>query len=409
MPQRENTRRIIIGGVPIGGGAPIAVQSMTKTDTRDVKATVRQIKRLEEVGCEIVRCAVPDRQAAHALGDIVRGIGIPLVADIHFNFRLALEALKQGVAALRINPGNIGDTARVKQVVEAARERGVPIRIGVNSGSLEKSLLKKYKHPTAEALVESAMRQLGVLEKMGFRDVKISVKATSVPMTVQAYRLLSRATDCPLHLGVTEAGTSWAGSINSAVGIGILLEEGIGDTIRVSLTADPVEEVRVAYQILKSLGLREHGPTLISCPSCGRAQLDIERVALEVERKLARVEAPLKVAVMGCAVNGPGEAKEADVGLAAGKGSGLIFRGGRVVRKVKEAHLVAELLKEVEKAAEGWDEKPAGGGAHGKGKSRAKKGRGAAQKGKDGAGARPDYTGSRRVGRVTRAPRRKKA
>jgi (E)-4-hydroxy-3-methylbut-2-enyl-diphosphate synthase len=363
MPQRKKTRRVMIGGVPIGGGAPIAVQSMTKSDTRDVKATVREIGRLQDVGCEIVRCAVPDREAAQALGDIARAIEIPLVADIHFDYRLALEALKQGVAALRINPGNIGGAARVRKVVEAARERGVPIRIGVNSGSLERRLLKKYKHPTAEALVESAMAQLGVLEEMGFRDVKISVKATSVPMTIRAYRLLSRRTNCPLHLGITEAGTSWAGSINSAVGIGILLAEGIGDTIRVSLTADPVEEVRAAYQILKSLGLREHGPTLISCPSCGRAQLDIERVALEVERRLARVKAPLKVAVMGCAVNGPGEAKEADVGLAAGKGGGLIFRDGVVVRKVKEARLVAELLKEAEKAAEAMSQRSESGAA----------------------------------------------
>jgi (E)-4-hydroxy-3-methylbut-2-enyl-diphosphate synthase len=416
MRRRKRTRRLMIGNVPIGGGAPIAVQSMTKTDTRDVKATVREIRRLEDVGCEIVRCAVPDREAALALGDIVGAVKIPVVADVHFDYRLAIEALKQGVAALRINPGNIGGPARVRKVVEAAGERGVPIRIGVNSGSLEKSLLRKYKHPTAEALVESAMAQLSALEAMGFRDVKISVKATSVPMTVRAYRLLSRETNCPLHLGITEAGTSWAGSINSAVGVGILLAEGIGDTVRISLTADPVEEVRVAYQILKSLGLREHGPTLISCPSCGRAQLDIERVALEVERRLARMKAPLKVAVMGCAVNGPGEAKEADVGLAAGKGGGLIFRGGKVVRKVKEGRLVAELLKEAEKAAEAMeggadgraasaqDRGPAGGGRGASGRkkvSAARGGRGTARRG-------PVSSCAERSGRSPRARRKRK-
>ncbi len=351
MRDRRRTRRLRLGDVPVGGGAPISVQSMTKTDTRDVRATVRQIRRLEEVGCEIVRCAVPDREAAQALGKIVKAIKIPLVADIHFDYRLALEALEQGVQGLRINPGNIGGRARVEKVAEAAAERRVPIRIGVNSGSLEKSLLKKYKHPTAEAMVESATRQLELLEGIGFEDVKISVKAPSVPMTVQAYRLLADATDCPLHLGVTEAGTSWGGSIISAVGIGILLAEGIGDTIRVSLTSNPVDEVRVAYQILKSLGLREHGPTLISCPSCGRSQVDIERIALQVEKELARLKEPITVAVMGCAVNGPGEAREADVGLAAGAGDGLIFRGGEIVRKVKEGRLVAELLKEARSVA----------------------------------------------------------
>jgi (E)-4-hydroxy-3-methylbut-2-enyl-diphosphate synthase len=352
MWDRSSTRRIKIGGVPIGGGAPVAVQSMTKTDTRNVRSTVRQIRGLEEAGCEIVRCAVPDAEAAAALGRIVKASRMPVVADIHFDYRLALEALRQGVSGLRINPGNIGGKARVRVVAEAAAERGVPIRIGVNSGSLEKSLLRKYKRPTAKAMVESAMKQLRLLEGIGFRDVKISVKASSVTQTVEAYRLLARETDCPLHLGVTEAGTSWAGSINSAVGVGILLSEGLGDTIRISLTSKPAEEVRVAYQILKSLGLREAGPILISCPSCGRCQVDIERIAVRVEREVARLKAPLKVAVMGCAVNGPGEAKEADVGLAAGKGGGLIFRNGRTVRKVAEGRLVAELVKEVKKAAE---------------------------------------------------------
>ncbi len=361
MGDKRLTRRVYIGDVPVGGGAPVAVQSMTKTDTGDVRATLRQIRRLEEVGCEIVRCAVPDIEAARALGEIVKKATIPVVADIHFDYRLALESLKQGVAGLRINPGNIGAAPRVRKVAEAARERGVPIRIGVNAGSIEKGLLRKYKHPTAEAMVESATRQLGLLEDMGFRDVKISVKAASVPMTVKAYRLLAEATDCPLHLGVTEAGTKWAGAISSAVGMGILLAEGVGDTIRVSLTADPAEEVRVAYQILKSLELREHGPTLISCPSCGRCRIDIEHVALAVEKELARIEAPLKVAVMGCAVNGPGEAAEADVGLAAGAGGGLLFRDGEIVRKVKEGRLVAELLKEVRSAAESSERRGGGG------------------------------------------------
>lgn len=352
MWDRTQTRRLRIGDVPVGGGSPVSVQSMTKTDTRNVRATVRQIRSLEEVGCEIVRCAVPDMEAASALGRIVRSAKIPVVADIHFDYRLALEALKQGVHGLRINPGNIGGKDRVRKVASAAKERGVPIRIGVNSGSLEKSLLRKYKRPTPKAMVESAMKQLRVLESMGFEEVKLSVKASSVSDTVEAYRLLAGKTDCPLHLGVTEAGTSWAGSINSAVGVGILLAEGLGDTIRISLTSKPAEEVRVAYQILKSLGLREAGPTLISCPSCGRCQVNIERVAVKVEREIARLKSPLKVAVMGCAVNGPGEAKEADVGLAAGKSGGLIFRNGRTVRKVKEDRMVEELVKEIKKAVE---------------------------------------------------------
>jgi (E)-4-hydroxy-3-methylbut-2-enyl-diphosphate synthase len=352
MWDRKKTRRIKIGGVSIGRGAPVAVQSMTKTDTRNVRSTVRQIRVLEEVGCEIVRCAVPDSEAADALARIVKSAKIPVVADIHFDYRLALQSLEAGVAGLRINPGNIGGVERVRKVARAAKERGVPIRIGVNSGSLEKSLLRKYKRPTPKAMVESALRQLRLLERMHFTDVKISVKASSVNDTVDAYRLLAQKTDCPLHLGVTEAGTSWAGSINSAVGIGILLSEGLGDTIRVSLTSKPAEEVRVAYQILKSLGLREAGPTLISCPSCGRSQVNIERIALQVEKGLALLKEPIKVAVMGCAVNGPGEAKEADVGVAAGKGEGLLFRNGRTVRKVKEGRLVAELMKEVKKAAD---------------------------------------------------------
>jgi (E)-4-hydroxy-3-methylbut-2-enyl-diphosphate synthase len=376
MRDRRKTRQVMVGPVPVGGGAPVSVQSMTKTDTRDVAATVEQIRRLEEVGCEIVRSAVPDREAVSALGKIVKAIKIPLVADIHFDYRLAVESLKQGVGGLRINPGNIGGADRVKQVAEAARERGIPIRIGVNSGSLERALLEKYGRPCAEAMVESAVGQLRILEDMGFRDVKISVKASSVPMTVRAYGLLAEATDCPLHLGVTEAGTSWAGAINSAVGIGILLSEGIGDTVRISLTSDPVSEVRVAYQILKSLGLREAGPTLVSCPSCGRAQVDVEGIALKVEQGLAKFKQPLTVAVMGCAVNGPGEAREAHVGMAAGKGEGLIFRGGEVVRKVKEENLVAELLAEVKRAAEGFDRPPK------KGRAAARRGRGKKHKGK---------------------------
>jgi len=347
--QRRKTRPVYIGKVQVGGGAPVSVQSMTNTDTREAAATVAQINQLAEEGCEIVRMAVPDREAAAALPDILRGIGVPLVADIHFDYRLALEALKAGVDGLRINPGNIGGRERVAAVVEAARERRVPIRIGVNAGSLEKDLLAKHGGVTAAAMVESALGHIRILEDLNHTAIKISLKASNIPLMLEAYRLLAGKVDYPFHIGVTEAGTLRSGAVKSAVGIGILLNEGLGDTIRVSLTGHPLHEVRVGYDILKALGLRRRGVEFISCPTCGRTQIDLIKIAEEVEEKLRRLDRSLKVAVMGCAVNGPGEAREADVGIAGGKGEGLIFRKGEIIRKAPEDRLVEELLKEIEK------------------------------------------------------------
>lgn len=347
---RKNTRMIQLGSVPIGGGSPISVQSMTNTPTPDVEATVQQILELESAGCEIVRVAVPDEIAAESLGHIKRRITIPLIADIHFDHRLALVAVKQGVDGLRINPGNIGGRARVREVVAAVRERNIPIRIGVNSGSVEKELLEKYDGPTPDALVESALVHVGILEAEGFNDIKISVKASSVADTIKAYRSLSSRCDYPLHLGVTEAGTLLPGAIKSALGIGALLMDGIGDTIRVSLTADPVEEVRAAYCILSALELRERfEPEIVSCPTCGRLQYDMQALTKRVERRLAGVKSPIKVAIMGCAVNGPGEARHADVGIAGGKGKGVIFRFGEIVKTCPEEELEEALINEVEK------------------------------------------------------------
>jgi (E)-4-hydroxy-3-methylbut-2-enyl-diphosphate synthase len=346
--QRRKTRPVFIGKVQVGGGAPVSVQSMTNTDTRDAAATVEQINQLAAGGCEIIRVAVPDQEAAAALPAILRGISIPLVADIHFDYRLALEALKAGVDGLRINPGNIGGRSRVEAVVKAAKERDVPIRIGVNAGSLEKDLLQKYGGVKSEALAESALRHINILEKLNYTHIKISLKASDVPLMLEAYRILAEKVDYPFHIGVTEAGTLRAGTVKSAVGIGILLNEGIGDTIRVSLTGHPSHEVRVGFDILKALGLRRRGVELISCPTCGRTQIDLIRIAEEVENKLQSLDRPLKVAVMGCVVNGPGEAREADVGIAGGNGVGLVFRKGEVVRKVPEDRLVEELLKEIE-------------------------------------------------------------
>ncbi len=347
--KRRISRPIFVGGVQIGGGAPVSVQSMTKTDTRDIASTIRQIWELEEAGCEIVRVAVPDEEAAAALAEIIKGVKIPVIADIHFNYRLALAALRAGAAGLRINPGNIGGIDKVKEVVLAAKERGVPIRIGVNAGSLSKKILQKYGGITAGAMVESALEYINVLEHLDFYNIKVSLKASNVPLMVEAYRQLAQRVDYPFHLGVTEAGLPPAGVIKSAVGIGILLSEGIGDTIRVSLTGDPCLEVHAAYEILKTLGLRRHGPELISCPTCGRTRVDLVKIAREVEERLKKVNRPLKVAVMGCAVNGPGEAREADVGLAAGRGAGIIFRKGKIVRRVPENSLVDELMSEIER------------------------------------------------------------
>ena len=351
MIQRRHTRQIQIGTVAVGGDAPISVQSMTKTDTRNVAATVAQIHELQAVGCDIIRSAVPDMEAADALGAIRRDIDIPLVADIHFDYRLALKAIEQGVDAIRFNPGNIGSDDRVKALVDAAGTRNVAIRIGVNAGSLEKDLLAKYGSATAEAMVESALRHVELLEKFGFTNLKISLKASDVPRTVEAYRLMAQKTDYPLHVGVTEAGTLNAGTVKSSVGLGILLADGIGDTIRVSLTGSPLDEVRVGYEILKSLHLRQRGVVITSCPTCGRTEVDLISLAEQVERRLAHLAYPLHVAVMGCVVNGPGEAKDADIGLAGGKGVGLIFKQGEMLGTFPEHDLLDIFCREAEALA----------------------------------------------------------
>ncbi|GER93162.1 4-hydroxy-3-methylbut-2-en-1-yl diphosphate synthase [hot springs metagenome] len=346
MINRKKTRQIYVGDVAIGGGNPISVQSMTKTDTRDVDATVRQITSLKSIGCEIIRLAVPDMQAAIAIGKIksqLAGHSIPIIADIHFDWRLALEAINQGVDGLRLNPGNIGAKWKVREIVNSAKEKNIPIRIGVNAGSLEKDLLEKYTHPTTEALIESAERHIRILEDLNFYNIKVSLKASSVIKTVETYRLFSDRFDYPLHIGISEAGPPMSGTIKSAVGLGILLAEGIGDTMRVSLTAEPEEEVRVAYEILKSLGIRKRGPELISCPTCGRCQVDMRPLAQKVEDILKNIDKPISVAVMGCIVNGPGEAREADIGIASSKGMGLVFKKGKVIKKVKEEELLKTL------------------------------------------------------------------
>ena len=345
---RHHTRSIRVGKVSVGGDAPISVQSMTKTDTRDVTATVNQILELQQAGCEIIRSAVPDMQAAESLGAIRRSIDIPLVADIHFDYRLALKAIEEGVDAIRFNPGNIGSEEKVKALVDAAGAKDISIRIGVNAGSLEKSLLEKYGSPTAEAMVESALQHVELLEKFGFQQMKISLKASDVPRTIDAYRLLAKKVDYPLHIGITEAGTVKTGTIKSAVGLGILLAEGLGDTLRVSLTGNPVEEVYVGYEILKALGLRQRGPIITSCPTCGRTEVDLVALANQVEQRLAHLQYPLHVAVMGCVVNGPGEAREADIGIAGGKGVGLVMKRGEILGKFPEADLLDVLCREAE-------------------------------------------------------------
>ena len=346
---RKTTKTVDIGGVKIGGNNPVAIQSMCNTDTRDVKATVNQILRLEEAGCEIIRVAVPDQEAAAAVADIKKAIHIPLVVDIHFDYRLALECMKNGADKVRINPGNIGGTDRVKKVVETAKERSVPIRIGVNGGSLEKELIEKYGGPTADALVESAMRHVKILENEDFDNTVVSIKISNVPVMIEAYRKFSEISDLPLHIGVTEAGTLRSGTIKSAIGIGSLLSDGIGDTMRVSLTADPVEEIYAAYDIQRILGLRKKGVQLVSCPTCGRTRINLIEIANEVEKRLANVDKDITVAVMGCAVNGPGEAREADIGIAGGCGEGLIFRKGKIIKKAPENKIIDELMNEIEK------------------------------------------------------------
>ncbi|MHB1420192.1 MAG: flavodoxin-dependent (E)-4-hydroxy-3-methylbut-2-enyl-diphosphate synthase [Bacillota bacterium] len=346
--QRRETIPVKVGDVTVGGDAPVTVQSMTNTDTRDISATVRQIDDLTAAGCELIRVAVVDEEAAIALQEIKRRITVPLIADIHFDYRLALKAIAAGVDGLRLNPGNIGHAGKVKQVVAAAADHNVPIRIGVNAGSLEKRMLEKYGGVTPEALVESALDHVRILEELDYRQIKISLKATHVPLMIEAYRLLSRQVSYPLHLGVTEAGTVLRGSIKSAIGIGLLLAEGIGDTIRVSLTSDPLQEVKAAYEILRALDLRQHGVELISCPTCGRCEIDLVNIAQDVEARLEKLSRPLKVAVMGCVVNGPGEARQADVGIAGGKGVGLVFKKGKIVRKVQEDKLVEALMEEID-------------------------------------------------------------
>lgn len=347
---RKQTRQLKLGSVRIGGGAPIVVQSMANTDTRDVEATLGQIKRLHDAGCEIVRVAVPDETAARALRAIHDASPIPVIADIHFDYRLALIALEAGLEGLRINPGNIGERKNVEMVVDAAKAQGAVIRVGVNSGSVEKRLLEQYGGPTPQAMVESALGHVRILEEHGFYDTKISIKSSSVLNTIECYRLLSQRCDYPLHLGVTEAGGVLRGAIKSSVGMGVLLSEGIGDTLRVSLTAAPEEEMTVAWELLRALGLRQRGPEIISCPTCGRTEIDLIGLAQEVERRLRTENAPIKVAVMGCVVNGPGEAREADLGMAGGRDKGIIFRKGEVIRSVRgQETLLAAFMEELDK------------------------------------------------------------
>jgi (E)-4-hydroxy-3-methylbut-2-enyl-diphosphate synthase len=346
MKKRRNSKVIHVGKVAIGGDNPIVVQSMTKTDTRDVKSTIAQIKELEEYGCEIIRVAVPDMEAARALASIKKGISIPLIADIHFDYRLALAALDNGVDGLRLNPGNINDIKKISVIVQKAKEREVPIRIGVNAGSLPKE--EKPGRSVPQRMVDAALGHIRLLENLDFDLIKVSLKAFDVPATVEAYQKIVKKIPYPLHIGITESGTSRQGMIRSAAGIGILLWQGIGDTVRVSLTAQPKEEVYAAYEILKSIGLRQHGPKLVSCPTCGRTEVNIVEIADKIEESLRRIDKPVTVAVMGCAVNGPGEAKEADIGIAGGKGKFIVFKRGKKLRTVLEKDVVDELMREIE-------------------------------------------------------------
>ena len=351
MIQRTETRPIRVGDVTIGGKNQVVIQSMTTTKTADVKATVDQIQRLEDAGCDIVRVTVNTKDAADALSAIKRQIHIPLVADIHFDYRLALLAIANGVDKVRINPGNIGKRERVEEVVKACKERGIPIRIGVNAGSLERHILEKYGYPTAQGMLESALYHIDILEQLDFYDIIVSMKASSVPLAIEAYRLAAESFSYPLHLGITESGTLFGGTIKSAAGLGTLLSMGIGDTIRVSLSADPVEEIKVARELLKAFGIISNAVTLVSCPTCGRIDIDLISIANEIEEYVQNIRAPIKVSVLGCAVNGPGEAREADIGIAGARGEGLLFRKGEVVRKVPEAELVTALKNEIDQMA----------------------------------------------------------
>ncbi|WP_342505201.1 flavodoxin-dependent (E)-4-hydroxy-3-methylbut-2-enyl-diphosphate synthase [Sporosarcina sp. FSL K6-2383] len=357
MINRANTRPVRVGNLTIGGSDELFIQSMTTTKTHDVEATVAEILRLEEAGCQIVRVACPDERAAYSIGAIKERINIPLVVDIHFDYKLALIAIEQGADKIRINPGNIGRQAKVEAVVNAAKAKGIPIRIGVNAGSLEKKILEKYGYPTADGMVESALHHIKILEDLDFHDIIVSLKASDVNLAVEAYQKAAAAFDYPLHLGITESGTLFAGSIKSAAGLGTLLSAGIGNTMRVSLSADPVQEIKVARELLKIFGLSSNAATLISCPTCGRIEIDLIAIANEVEEYISHIKAPLKVAVLGCAVNGPGEAREADIGIAGARGEGLLFMKGEIVRKVPEATMVDELKIEIDKLAEEYFEK----------------------------------------------------
>jgi len=346
---RKRTQKIYLDAVAVGGGSPITVQSMTNTDTRDVRRTLRQIRRLEKAGCDIVRVAVPDAAAVAVLPEIVAGTNIPVVADIHFDYRLAVKSIDAGVSCIRINPGNIGNRHRLEKVVYRAAAAGIAIRVGINAGSLEKGILKKHGHPSAAALVESALKNVRAIEEMGFKDLKVSIKSSNVMTSVDAYRGIAKMIHYPLHVGITEAGTDFSGTVKSAVGLGILLNEGIGDTLRVSLSADPVREVHAGFEILRSLNLRRKGPELISCPTCGRKQVDVIGISKIVERKITRFKSDFKVAVMGCEVNGPGEAKEADIGLAGSRKYGVIFKKGKIIKKVPQDRMLSDFLDEIEK------------------------------------------------------------
>jgi (E)-4-hydroxy-3-methylbut-2-enyl-diphosphate synthase len=346
--KRKKTQPIKLGNVTIGGNSPITVQSMTNTQTQDIDATVAQIQKLESSGCEIIRIAVPDMDSAMAISQIKKQISIPLIADIHFDYRLAIAAAENGADGLRINPGNIGSMSSIAKVVEKAKEKHLAIRIGVNSGSVEKDLLKKYDGPTAQAMVDSALKHIQLMHSMDFYNIKISIKASDVPRTLAAYRLLSEKTNAPLHLGVTEAGTLVSGTVKSSLGIGMLLAEGIGDTFRVSLTRDPVEEIKVAYEILRALNIRRRGPEIISCPTCGRTAIPLFEIVETVEQKLQHITQDIKIAIMGCVVNGPGEAREADIGIAGGDGTGILFQKGKIVKKLPQDQLIDALVKAVE-------------------------------------------------------------
>ncbi|SHE63469.1 4-hydroxy-3-methylbut-2-en-1-yl diphosphate synthase [Seinonella peptonophila] len=352
MFHRTETRPVKVGNVQIGGNDQIVIQSMTTTKTHDVEATVAEINRLAEAGCQIVRVACPDMRAAEAIPNIKKQISIPLVADIHFDYKLALKAIEGGIDKIRINPGNIGRREKVEAVVRAAKEREIPIRIGVNAGSLEKRILDKYGYPTADGMVESALYHIGILEDLDFHDIIVSLKASDVRLAIEAYTKAAAAFRYPLHLGITESGTLFSGTVKSAAGLGAIVSQGIGSTLRVSLSADPVEEVKVARELLKSFGLAANAATLISCPTCGRIEIDLISIANEVEEYISKIQAPIKVSVLGCAVNGPGEAKEADIGIAGARGEGLLFRHGKIIRKIPEKEMVAELKKEIDKLAE---------------------------------------------------------